>query len=89
LESILCFSKQCKEAELWDWKNHSNFFSASSDSVILYGFVLWASSTSQMQWRQIEKIQKRLITNKFKIKSGVPYDILLSETGTATIEAIK
>ncbi len=41
-----------------------------------------------MQWRQIEKIQKRLITNKFKIKSAVPYDILLSETGTAPIEAI-
>ena len=41
-----------------------------------------------MQWRQIEKIQKRLITNKFKIKSAVHYDILLSETGTAPIEAI-
>ena len=29
-----------------------------------------------------------MITNKFKIKSAVPYDILLSETGTAPIEAI-
>ena len=56
--------------------------------VILYGCEMWASSTSDMQWRQIEKIQKRLITNKFKIKSAVPYDILLSETGTAPIEAI-
>lgn len=41
-----------------------------------------------MQWRQIEKIQKRLITNKFKIKSAVPYDIFLSETWIAPIEAI-
>ena len=41
-----------------------------------------------MQWRQIEKIQKCLITNRFKIKSVVPYDILLSETGIASIEAI-
>jgi len=41
-----------------------------------------------MQWRQIEKIQKRLITNKFKIKSAVPYDILLREIGTSPIEAI-
>ena len=49
---------------------------------------LWASSTSDMQWRQIEKIQKHLITNKFKIKSAVPYDILLSEIQTAPIEAI-
>ena len=29
-----------------------------------------------------------MITNKFKIKSAVPYDIFLSETGTAPIEAI-
>jgi len=29
-----------------------------------------------------------LITNKFKIKSVVPYAILLSETWTAPIEAI-
>jgi hypothetical protein len=41
-----------------------------------------------MQWKQIEKIQKQLITNKFKIKSAVPYAILLSETGAAPIEAI-
>ena len=56
--------------------------------VILYGCELWTSSTSDMQWRQIEKIQKRLITNKFKIKSAVPYDILLSETGASLIETI-
>lgn len=41
-----------------------------------------------MQRRQIEKIQKHLITNKIKIKSAVPYDILLSEIGTSSIEAI-
>jgi len=41
-----------------------------------------------MQWRQIEKNQKLLITNKFKIKSAVPYDILLSETRTTHIKAI-
>ena len=41
-----------------------------------------------MQWKQIEKIQKRFITNKFKIKSAIPYAILLSETWAAPIEAI-
>ena len=56
--------------------------------VILYGCELWASNTSDMQWRQIEKIQKRLITNKFKIKSAVPYAILLSEIGASPIAAI-
>jgi hypothetical protein len=29
-----------------------------------------------------------LITNKFKIKSSVPYDIMLSEMGAGPIEAI-
>lgn len=55
--------------------------------VILYGCELWASSTSDMQWKQIEKIHKRLITNKFKIKSAVPYVLLLTETWVAPIEA--
>jgi len=41
-----------------------------------------------MKWKQMEKILKCLITNKFKIKSAVPYDILLSEIGTSPIEAI-
>ena len=41
-----------------------------------------------MQWEQIEKIQKCLITNKIKIKSVVPYPILLSETRLAPIEVI-
>jgi hypothetical protein len=56
--------------------------------VVLYGCEVWASNTSDLQWKQIEKIQKRLITNKFKIKSPVPYDIMLSEMGVAPIEAI-
>ena len=56
--------------------------------MILYDCELWANSTFHMQWKQIEKVQERLITNKFKIKSAVPYDILLSEMGAVTIEAI-
>jgi hypothetical protein len=56
--------------------------------VVLYGCEVWASNTSDLQWKQIEKIQKHLITNKFKIKSPVPYDIMLSEMGASPIEAI-
>jgi hypothetical protein len=56
--------------------------------VVLYGCEVWASSTSDLQWKQIEKIQKRLITNKFKIKSSVSCDIMLSEMGVAPTEAI-
>ena len=70
------------------WNATQTLFGLLVSSVILYSCELWASSTSHMQWRQIEKIQKHLITNKFKFKSAVPDDILLSETGTAPIEAI-
>ena len=82
------FQNKCREAELWDWKTTQTLFGLLVIPVILCGCELWASNTSDMQWRQIEKIQKNLITNKFKIKGAVPYDILLSETGTAPIEAI-
>ena len=56
--------------------------------VVLYGCEVWASSTSDLQWKQIEKIQKHMITSKFKIKRLVPYEIMLSETRVASIEAI-
>ncbi len=87
-KAFYAFQNRCRETELWDWKTTQTLFGLLVILMILYGCELWASSTSDMQWRQIEKIQKRLITNKFKIKSAVPYDILLSETGTAPIEAI-
>ena len=56
--------------------------------VVLYGCEVWASSTSDLQWKQIEKIQKHMIISKFKIKSSMPYEIMLSEMGVASIEAI-
>jgi hypothetical protein len=56
--------------------------------MILYGCELWANNKTEMQWKQMEKIQKWLITNKFKIKSAVLYAILLSEIGAAPIETI-
>ena len=73
---------------MWDWKTTLTLFWHLVILVILYGCKLWASSTSDIKWKQIEKIQKRLITNKFKIKSTFPYSILLSETCVAPIEAI-
>jgi len=69
-------------------ENHLTLFGIFVISLILYDCEQWASSTSKMQWKQIEKIQKCLITNKLKIKSAVPYVILLSETWVAPIEAI-
>lgn len=56
--------------------------------VILYGWELLVNNTSNMQWKQIEKIQKCLITYRFIIKSAVHYAILLSKTRVAPIEEI-
>ena len=86
-KAFYAFQNRCREAELWDWKTTQTIFGHLVIPMILYGCEL-ASSTSDMQWRQIEKSQKHLITNKFKIKSAVTYAILLSETGVAPIEAI-
>jgi hypothetical protein len=87
-KTFYAFQNMCREAELWDWKTTLTLFGILVIPVILYGCELWASNTTEIQWKQIEKIQRRLITNKFKIKSAVPYAILLSETGAAPIEAI-
>ena len=56
--------------------------------VVLYGCEVWASNTYDLHRRKIEKIQQHMITSKFKIKSLVPYEIMLSEMGVASIEAI-
>ncbi|XP_059077995.1 uncharacterized protein LOC131876576 [Cryptomeria japonica] len=86
-KALYALQNRCAEAELWDWKTIQTLFRLLVLSVILYGCEVWASNTLDSQWKQIERIQKRLITSKFKIKSTVPYDIMLSETGAAPIEA--
>ena len=78
----------CREVDLWDYKTIKVLFGLLVCPVMLYGCELWASSTPVSKWKQIEKIQKLLIMSKFKIKSLVPYEIMLSETGATPIEAI-
>ena len=85
---MLFIQNRCHEPELWDWKTIQTLFGLLVLPVVLYGCELWASNTTIAQWKQIEGIQKRLITSKFKIKSTVPYDIMLSEMGAAPIEAL-
>jgi hypothetical protein len=86
--AFYAFQNRCREAKLWDWKTMKTLFGISVIPIVLYGCEVWASNTSDLQWKQIEKIKKRLITNKFEIKSSVPYDIMMSETGVAPIETI-
>lgn len=85
---MYALQNKCREAELWDWSTIQTLFGLLVLPVVLYGCEIWANNTSVSQWKQIERIQKHLITSKFKIKSTVPYDIMLSEVGVAPIEAI-
>jgi len=56
--------------------------------IILYGCEVWGCSISRESWRNIEQIQKHLITYNLKIKSNTPYPILLLEVGLPPIESI-
>ena len=87
-KAFYAFQNRCREAELWDWKTMQTLFGLLVIPIVLYGCEVWASSTYELQWKQIENIQKHMITSKFKIKSLVPYEITLSEMGVASIEAI-
>ena len=42
---------------------------------------------STCRWRQLERIQKQLITSNLKVKAIVPYKILLVEAGDFPLEA--
>ncbi|KAH9307116.1 hypothetical protein KI387_043788 [Taxus chinensis] len=78
---------RCRKAELWDWKTKKTLFGLLVTPVVLYGCEVWGSSMSNHGWRQIERIQKHLITSSLKVKSTVPYEILLAEAGSFSLEA--
>ncbi|KAH9293516.1 hypothetical protein KI387_041284, partial [Taxus chinensis] len=78
---------RCRKAKLWDWKTKKTLFGLLVTPVALYGCEVWGSSVSKHGWRQLERIQKHLITSTLKVKSTVPYEILLAEAGTFPMEA--
>jgi len=82
-KALYALQKICRKVELWDWKTIKVIFGLLVFLMILYGCELWASNIHVLKWKQIEKIQKRLIMSKFKIESSVPYEIMLSETRVA------
>ena len=87
-KTFYAFQNRSREVELWDWKTMQTLFGLLVIPIVLYGCKVWASSTSDLQWKQIEKIKKHMITSKFKIKSSMPYEIMLSEMGVTSIKAI-
>lgn len=87
-KALYALQNRCRETKLWDWKTIKLLFSLIVCPTILYGGELWDSSIPISKWKQIEKIQKRLIMSKFKIKKMVRYEIMLSETWTTPMEEI-
>ena len=79
-KALYALQNRCREVELWDWKMIKVIFGLLVCPVVLYGCELWASSNHVSKWKEIDKIQKRLIMSKFKIKISVPYEIMLSGT---------
>ena len=79
---------RCRKAELWDWKTKKTLFGLLVTSVVLYGCEVWGSSMSTCRWRQLERIQKQLITSNPKVKATVPYKILLAKAGALPLEAM-
>lgn len=55
-KAFYAFKNRCKYTELWDWKTTQTLFGLFVILVVLYGCELWASNTSDLQWKQIEKI---------------------------------
>lgn len=79
-KTLYALQNKCRETELWDWKTIKVLFGLLVCPVMLYGCELWASSARVSKGKQIEKIQKRWIMSKFKIKSSIPYEIMFCET---------
>lgn len=69
--------KRCMKAKLWDWEIKKIIFGVLVTLVVLYGCEVWGINMSNHKWRQIESIQKNLIISNLKVKSMVPYEILL------------
>ena len=69
---------------MWDRKNF--LFETLVAPVILYGCEVWGWNISRESWRKIEQIHQHFITYNLKIKSNIPYPILLIKVGLSPIE---
>ena len=78
----------CKSTNLVMWDKNKFLFETLVIHVMLYGCELWWCNISRESWRNIEKIQKRFITYNLKIKSNMPYPILLIEVCLSLMESI-
>jgi len=78
----------CKLANLMMWDKNKFLFETLVKPVILYACEVWGCDISRESWRNIEQIQKRFITYNLKIKSNIPYPIILIEVGIPPIESI-
>ena len=70
------------------WDQMKVLFETLVIHVILHGCEVLGCNTSRETWRKIEQIEKWFITYNLKIKSNMPYIILLIEVGLSPIESM-
>ena len=70
------------------WDKNKFLFEIISTHIILYGCEVLGYTISRKYWWKIEQIHKWFITYNLKIKSNVPYPILLVKVSLSPIEII-
>ena len=76
----------CKSDNLVMWDKKKFLFETLV--IPIYGCEVWGCNISRESWRKIEQIQNQFITYNLKIKSNMPYPILLIEVGLSPIESM-
>lgn len=71
-----------------DWKTKKMLFDLLVTSVVLYRCEIWGSSMPDQKWRQVKRIQKHFIINNLKVKTNVPYKILLAKGDSFPLKAV-
>ena len=70
------------------WDKKKLLFETLVTPIILYGCEVWGCSISRESWRKIEQVQKCFIMYNLRVKSSMPYPILLIEGGIPPIESM-
>ena len=87
-KSYFGLENNCKSSNLVMWDKKKLWFETLVIQVIIYGCEVCHCSISRDSWRKIGQIHKYFITCNIKIKSNIPYPILLIKVALSLIESI-
>ncbi|KAL3687808.1 hypothetical protein R1sor_014117 [Riccia sorocarpa] len=86
LRALFSFFGKCKEIYLVEWKVRKRLFNTLIQSVMLYGAPVWGPALPRTSWKLLERVQKLFLQEELGVRSQIPYDLLLLETGRLPIE---